>query len=189
MVGSLVGSSHAPHGAFQAVRATKPHRMANTAVVPANTVLSKGLCEARLPRVLRTRKPATIHEAGMRRPAMLAGQPMSPARASTTNANPTRRNAAIALNARSRGGRTPECLPPRTTIRERGGGTHQPRRETLDRADGRARKRPWMDREAGRDRSALVQQPAQRRARSNPSVPRRQPDSRRCRQPSDRGRR
>ena len=69
------------------------------------------------------------------------------------------------------------------------GDTHEPRREALDRAYGRARERPWMDREAGRDRRALDQQPAHRRARSNPSVPRRQPDPRRRRQPSDRRRR
>ena len=42
------------------------------------TVRSKRLFEARLPRVLRTRKPAMTHEAGMRRPAMPAGQPDEP---------------------------------------------------------------------------------------------------------------
>jgi hypothetical protein len=39
---------------------------------------------------------------------------MTPGRASITKANPNRRTAAIPLNALSRGGRAPECLPPRT---------------------------------------------------------------------------
>ncbi len=45
---------------------------------------------------------------------MPAGQPTTPAWASTTSANPISRSAAIPLNARSRGGRTPDLFEPHT---------------------------------------------------------------------------